>query len=134
MRTTRRRLRCFNAWLVMGWGLVFVVVYLSLTSSPIQTPGVAYGDKIGHFAAYFVLMAWFAQLYPRKRHGLFLLLFTLLGGALELMQAATPVRMFEYADMAANGMGALSAWCLAGAPRLSNLLVQCELLVLPRAE
>ena len=53
-----------SLWLVAA---VALVVFLSLTSIPITVPEIEFGDKAGHFFAYFVLMSWFGQLYIRAR-------------------------------------------------------------------
>ena len=112
-RHGRKPLRAFGLWLAIGWALVALVIYLSLTSHPIQTPGIEFGDKIGHFFAYFTLVFWFCQLYTARRHGAFFLLFVLMGVGLELIQGQTSYRTFQLADMAANTLGALGGWGLA---------------------
>lgn len=118
-------LRWFGLWRGLGWLFVVWVVYESLTPNPIQTPGIEYGDKIGHFSAYFTMMGWFAQLYHRSRQWLFLLLFIVLGVVLELVQGQSGYRAFEYADMVANSLGAGMAWLLAAGP-FSALLQRVE--------
>jgi VanZ family protein len=111
--TSRQPLRWFFLWFALGWCFVVWVIYQSLTPDPIETPGIEFGDKLGHFSAYFVMMAWFAQLYKAQRHVVCLISFVLLGVGLELIQGQTGYRVFEYADMAANSLGALMAWGLA---------------------
>lgn len=106
-------LRLFAIWFSVGWLLVAMVIYLSLTAEPIPTPGVEFGDKIGHFLAYFTLMFWFSQLYHRNRHHVLLLLFIAMGAALEIAQSYTGYRSFQYSDMLANSAGALAGWLLA---------------------
>ena len=95
------------ALLAGGWLWAAAIVWLSLTPSP-PDPGVAFGDKIGHFLAYAVLMFWFGILYrnpmPRAAYGI---LWIVLGVALEFAQGATGYRSFELADMAANALGVL---------------------------
>lgn len=94
--------------------LLVFVLYQSLASQPaIQTPGILYGDKLGHFLAYFSLTIWFAQLYLRPRHFVIMLLFIAMGIGVEFVQGQNPLRSFEYGDMLANSVGALLAWCLA---------------------
>ncbi len=117
-------LRLYVLWALIGWALVGGVVFLSLTSSPIQTPEIENGDKVGHFIAYFVLMIWFAQLYRRGLHWVFMIMFTLLGVALEVIQGQVGYRMFQYGDMLANSLGAIAAWMLAG--RFGDVLLHLE--------
>lgn len=118
-------LRWFVIWAVAGALFVAWVIYESLAPDPIQTPGLMYGDKIGHFLAYFIMMGWFVQLFHRRHHGLLLVIFTLLGVMLEFLQGQSGYRLFEYGDMAANSLGALSAWLLA-AGSFSMLLLRLE--------
>ncbi|MBE9563646.1 MAG: hypothetical protein IMF17_00270, partial [Proteobacteria bacterium] len=57
-------LRLRFLWLAIGYGLVVLVVYLSLTSQPVDLElNVPYEDKFFHALAYFTLMAWFSQIY-----------------------------------------------------------------------
>ncbi len=99
-------------WLAIGWGLVALVIYLSLTPQPVELH-VSHGDKYTHLLAYFVLMGWFQQLYPGRFSRLLLLgMFIGMGVGLEYLQGMSGVRFFDVADMAANALGALSAWLL----------------------
>ena len=77
-------------------------------------PRIEYGDKISHLLAYATLMGWFGQLYLTfsKQLGLFLI-FAAMGIGLEFLQGISGVRMFEYADMIANALGALLGWILS---------------------
>ncbi len=51
-------------WLTIGYGLVATVVFLSLTSNPVDLElNFPYQDKAFHAFAYFTLMAWFSQIY-----------------------------------------------------------------------
>jgi VanZ family protein len=108
-------------WLILGWFGVGGMIYLSLTSTPIKVT-LLYGDKLGHMLAYTLLMGWFVQLYQRRgwlfAHALFLML---LGGSLEFLQDLNG-RYFEYADMAANGVGVLLGMATALMPWRDVLL------------
>ena len=48
--------------LILGWALVALIIYLSLTPHP-PSIHVAQGDKLGHAFGYPTTMFWFAQLY-----------------------------------------------------------------------
>jgi VanZ family protein len=109
--TTVRRI-----WRAIGFGLVVLVIWLSLTPQPIEIP-VENGDKLGHVAAYATLMFWFAQLDTGHRMRLaYAIGFVLLGVALEFAQRLTDYRTFEVADMGADAVGVLFAW-VASPPR-----------------
>jgi VanZ family protein len=105
------RLRWFGLWLGVGWALVATVVYLSLTGSPPQAD-VPNWDKIGHVLAYFALMVWFADLYPRRRATAAMAL-AVMGFTLEGLQGLGGVRTPEAADMLANLSGVMLGWGLA---------------------
>jgi hypothetical protein len=109
----------------VGWALVALVVYLSLTPTPV-TLEVQEGDKFLHGFAYFVLMSWFANLYPgaAPRAG-FAAGFVALGVTLELVQLWTGYRSFDLADMAAGAVGVAAGW-VSAPPRLPNYLALAD--------
>jgi len=109
--------------------LVMLVFYLSLTPVSIEVEGFEYSDKVGHFFSYFILMSWFAQLYQRSRHLLLLVLFVAMGVLIELLQGQTSYRLFEYADIVANSLGAVFA-CLLARTAYARLLLRLEQQVL----
>ena len=93
-----------------GWGLVAAIVWLSLTPQPPEIDFEA-GDKLGHLAAYGILMLWFCVLYRRARvRAAYAIGFVALGIALEFLQESTGYRTFEALDIAANAGGVLLGW------------------------
>jgi len=107
-------LRFRRTWLVLGWLLVASVCYLSLTPKPPQIDlGIDFFDKISHITAYAAMMGWFMQLYHATRTRLMYALgFICMGVAIEILQGMGSARLFEYADMLANGVGVLLAWLM----------------------
>ena len=92
--------------LALGWGWAAAIVWLSLTPSPPQVD-VQYGDKLGHFGAYGLLMLWFSLLYPRLRFRVWYAIgFIAMGLALEFLQGMLG-RVFDVHDMLANATGVL---------------------------
>jgi VanZ family protein len=117
--------RARQLWLVIGWLLVLLVIFLSLAPISVQVP-VEEGDKLGHVAAYATLMLWFANLYETLSRRIMLAIgFVALGIALEFVQGWTGYRTFEVADMAADALGVAVGWALAP-PRLPNFLQRIE--------
>ncbi|MDH5600590.1 MAG: VanZ family protein [Gammaproteobacteria bacterium] len=116
-------MRYFKLYLVIGWLLVLLVCYFSLTSSPPKIDiQFKYLDKLEHMASYFVLMLWFAQLYHSKYSRIYYaVFFILLGITLEVLQGLGGIRLFEYADMLANTMGVVIGYVITQG-RLKNLL------------
>lgn len=93
------------ALLIGGWLYAAALVWLSLNPSP-PDPGLEYGDKLGHFFAYGVLMFWFCTLYRSRNTRLaYGAGWIFLGVAIEFAQGATGYRSFELTDMAANALG-----------------------------
>jgi VanZ family protein len=93
------------AALAGGWLYAAAIVWLSLTPSP-PDPGFDHGDKLGHFAAYALLMFWFVYLYRGWQARIaYALLWVGMGVGLEFAQAAAGYRSLELGDMAANALG-----------------------------
>lgn len=101
-------------WLTIGYALVVLVLYLSLTSSPVDLElDVPYQDKFFHALAYFTLMAWFAQIYHgRLQRYMIAIGFVLMGVLLEYLQSFDPNRYYEFADMLANSFGVALAFVI----------------------
>lgn len=103
-------------WQAIGVGLVALVVCLSLTPDPVAVPDLG-GFDAGHFAAYFTLMLWWAQLvrpgWPRLGVALALVG---MGVGLEFIQGLTDYRTFDPRDMRDNAIGVAVAFALALSP------------------
>ena len=112
-------------WFLTGVALIALVIYLSLTSSPVDTGlNFPYEDKLYHALAYFVLMGWFGQIYHTTRQrNIFATLFIILGLSMEYMQSFDPNRMAEFADMVANVAGVLLGYMLTTTGLKNTLLV-----------
>lgn len=120
-------LRYFNLWLSFGWLMIVTICYVSLTSSPPDLKiDIANLDKIEHFAAYFILMFWFSQLYEVNKTRLFYgIAFVFMGVGLEILQGLGGVRYFEYFDMLANSLGVIFAWFITkGRPQFLLLFIE----------
>ena len=124
--------RLHKLWLAIGWLLVVLVVYLSLTpgwlpldalSDDEATHRLSYG--ISHVLAYGTLMLWFLQLYPVSRRPIIAVCLVGLGAMLEVLQAFTPDRDPDYLDVLANGAGVALGWLL-GATRIADALETLE--------
>ena len=98
----------------MGWILIGLVLYLSLTPNPPDTLDFVFADKLEHLVTYSVLMGWFSQLHQSTKHQVFWAVgFCLMGVSLEILQGLGGYRYFEYADMAANTSGVFLGWWLS---------------------
>ena len=127
---TQPELKLRYLWLSIGYALVALAVYLSLTSSPVD-PGLDFPlvDKVYHAFAYFVLMAWFAQIYHgRFQRNLIAVVFIVMGISLEALQSFDPNRYFEFADMVANTAGVILALLLT-LTAAKNCLLKFEQLI-----
>ena len=114
-------------WLTIGYALVVLIVFLSLTSSPVDMEmGFPYEDKVFHALAYFTLMAWFSQIYHDKfQRNMIAVVFVFMGVMLEYLQGFDASRYFEFSDMIANSIGVALGFSIAltGA---KNILLRIE--------
>jgi len=118
-------------WLFIGYVLVAIVTFLSLTSNPIDTGlQFPYEDKMYHAFAYFTLMAWFAQIYHgRTQRYLIAIVFIVMGCSFEYLQSLDVNRYAELADIVANSLGVLAGFFLT-LTEVKNTLVKIEGLTL----
>jgi VanZ family protein len=104
------RLTPRRAWIFLGCLLIGCVAYLSLTPEP-PAMDARFSDKLGHLAAYGVLMAWWHQI-DRNAWRL-ALLFILMGLLLEILQSLSGFRQGDIFDLAANTFGIALGWLIA---------------------
>jgi VanZ family protein len=128
--TSRHKFR--TLWLAIGWGLVVLVIYLSLVSGPLPIDVIARGESahrliygIAHVLAYGCLMLWFLQLYPCSRRTIIASGLIALGTVLEGLQGFTVDRYPGYLDLVANTAGVTLGWLL-GKTRLARTLETIE--------
>ncbi|MCG6918684.1 MAG: VanZ family protein [Deltaproteobacteria bacterium] len=120
------KFRYAKLWLILGWLLVALIIFLSLYPKPPQPLEFEQSDKVSHILAYMILMLWFANIYPQRSSQLQLSIgFFVMGVCLELLQGMTQYRTFSYIDMLANGLGILLALYLAKT-RLATYLLRLD--------
>ncbi len=114
-------------WLSIGYVLVALVVFLSVSSNPVKIGmSFPYDDKLYHAFAYFILMAWFSQIYhDRFQRFMIAVVFVFMGIMLEYLQSFEPNRYYEFGDMIANSTGVALGFSisLTGA---KNILLRIE--------
>ncbi|MFQ5449644.1 MAG: hypothetical protein ACE5E9_03395 [Nitrospinaceae bacterium] len=98
--------------IVLGVSYVFLLIYFSLAPNPPEIDPTE-SDMFAHLTAYFILMLWFARIYPPNYYPLLGIGFISLGIALEIIQGFEGFRAFEYIDIAANSAGILLGWFVA---------------------
>ncbi|MEM6640317.1 MAG: VanZ family protein [Pseudomonadota bacterium] len=108
-------------WLTIGVALVVTVILLTLWPRQDGPVPEVLADKTGHVIAYFVLVVWFAGLFPRSHHLMFGAGFFAMGVGLEWLQGFMDARVSDVLDMVANAGGAvmglvvarlgLDGWC-----------------------
>ncbi len=112
-------------WLSIGYLLIAYVFYSSLRPDPIEID-ISNFDKYAHTFAYFVLMAWFMQMYQQPKSILLCALaFISMGVLIEILQGMSGIRFFDYYDMFANALGVFIAWLLSPTP-IKNILFYIE--------
>ncbi|MEO5862815.1 MAG: hypothetical protein ABIQ03_10200 [Burkholderiales bacterium] len=128
MENKNALLRYHIFWLALGWMWITMVIFLSLTSHPLEID-VTSGDKIGHTLAYGFLMLWFVQLYPPRPIKFSIALGLIaLGIAIEFAQEQTAYRRFEVGDMGADAIG-VAMGLLLGETALAHGLRRIERLL-----
>ena len=120
-------LRFRGLWLLIGYSLIALIVYLSVTSDPVDLDtGLPFQDKLFHMLAYFTLTAWFVQIYHVKRQlNGWAIAFICLGLSMEYVQSFEPTRQADFADMIANAIGVTLGYALSATP-LRYVLVRIE--------
>ena len=127
MEMMNPELRYRKLWLSIGYLLIVVVVFLSLTSNPVQfDTSLPYQDKLLHALAYFSLTFWFMQIYHIRYHVFqWVVFFLCLGLLLEYLQGFDSNRYSEVGDMIANALG-VSAALILSRTRLRFMLTRLE--------
>ena len=127
MQAVNPDLRYRKLWLGIGYFLIILVIFLSLTSSPVEIDTeLPYLDKLFHALAYFSLTFWFMQIYHIKHHVIrWAIFFLSLGLLLEYLQSFDPERYSEVGDMVANTLGVMLGVGLSMTP-LRYILVKFE--------
>jgi VanZ family protein len=131
MAESNPELRYFKLWLAIGYALMAIIIYMSLTSKPVEIDlDLPYMDKLFHALAYFSLMGWFAQIFHvQSQRVAFAIAFILMGAILEYMQSFDPARYYETEDMIANTLGVAVAVLMAKRTAFRLLLVKFERLI-----
>ena len=117
-------------WLTIGYALVAMVIFLSLTSSPVDMElNLPYEDKFFHALAYFTLMAWFSQIYHESfQRNMIAVVFVFMGVTLEYLQSFDQNRYSEFGDMVANSIGVALGFSVA-LSSAKNILVRVEKII-----
>ncbi len=109
-------------WLILGYCYVAFILIGSLLKAPEVNIIMNHTDKIIHFLLYFILVAWFIQLYKSTTDRVIILIAAIsLGMCIETLQGMTAYRRFDFLDQIANSTGAICAILLAKT-QLSSLL------------
>ena len=115
-----------RTWIALGICYIAFIIIASLSRTPDVELEITHADKIIHFLLYFILVGWFAQLYPKASSRWFILIgAVLLGMIIEYLQEMTAYRRFDYADEVANAIGAGCAYLLAKT-RFDRLLTRLD--------
>ena len=127
MSGSNPELRYFKLWLAIGYALMAFIIYMSLTSEPVEIElGFPFQDKFFHALAYFALMAWFSQIYhDRFQRNMIAVVFVFMGVTLEYLQGFDPNRYFEFAAMIENSAG-VDLVVFVALTSAKNILVRVE--------
>ena len=107
-------------WLAIGVSLVLLLLYGSLAPAK-ALPPLGGSDKLWHAGTYFVVMAYFSQIYAPLRARLVIALGLIaLGVAIEFIQPYVN-RQFDWFDALANSVGVAAALLMSLSPLGSTL-------------
>lgn len=114
-------------WWSLGIVLLLAIAALSLLSIRGPDLHLPNSDKLNHALAYCVLTVYFGQLVGTEWRRRAVVVGSLIGYgiAIELLQALTPTRVAEVADLVANAAGIGLGLLLLRTP-LSRLLIAIE--------
>jgi len=86
-------------WLTIGYSYIAFIFIGSLLRTPEVNVIMNHTDKIIHFLLYFILVAWFIQLYKTTTQRVIILIAALsLGMCIEILQGMTAYRRFDILD------------------------------------
>lgn len=107
-------------WLAIGASLILLLLYGSLAPAK-ALPPLGGSDKFWHAGTYFVVMAYFSQIYaPLQARLLIAVALISLGVSIEFIQPYVN-RQFDWFDALANSVGVAAAFLLSLSPLGSTL-------------
>ncbi len=107
-------------WLAIGASLILLLLYGSLAPAK-ALPPLGGSDKFWHAGTYFVVMAYFSQIYAGARPRIWIgAALIALGVAIEFIQPYVN-RQFDWFDALANSLGVAAAFLLSLSPLRSTL-------------
>lgn len=107
-------------WLAIGASLILLLLYGSLAPAK-ALPPLGGSDKFWHAGTYFVVMAYFSQIYaPLRARLLIAVALISLGVSIEFIQPYVN-RQFDWFDALANSVGVAAAFLLSLSPLGSTL-------------
>lgn len=128
----KHKMQLSGLWLGLGWLVIAVIFYLSLSHHSLEPRTHLPIDKVEHFLAYVGLMWWFSQLYTRTRQRIGLALALLgMGILIEILQGMTGYRDMSAGDVVADTFGILLGWWLVGT-RLGTVVMKLDQALMTR--
>jgi len=116
-----------KTWIFLGIIYIAIIFLASLSKVPEVDLPISFVDKLVHIMMYFILVAWFIQIYEQSLKQFIILIAAMFMGLLiEFLQEMTGYRSFDYMDGIANSVGAICAFLLAKTP-FSLLLKDIDL-------
>jgi hypothetical protein len=96
---------------IIGGLYVAFIIAMSLIPSPAMAKyDPSQQDVLSHFTAYFIMMLWYARIYPAKYYPRLAAIFIVLGVVVECLQGLVEIREFQAIDILFNSTGIVFAW------------------------
>lgn len=123
-RLPKPALRYHRWWVLIGIGLVLLLLYGSLAPAN-ALPQLSGSDKVWHAGTYFIVMAYFSQIYAGVRaRALIGAAFIALGIAVEFIQPYVN-RHFDWLDALANSLGVFAGLAVSLSP-LNEIITRID--------
>lgn len=96
-------------WKVIFWANGILLLYLTLMPSVQQTVSIPNIDKVFHFIGFGAFAFFCVLAFPKLKPWIVVVISTLLGVLVEIVQSFIPYRGFSVADMLADFLGIIVA-------------------------
>jgi hypothetical protein len=96
--------------IIGGLYVAFILTMSLVPGSTLPEIDPSEYDVLSHFTAYFIMMLWYARIYPPKFYPRLAVIIIFIGVIAECMQGLVETREFQAIDILFNSTGIVFAW------------------------